>query len=140
MKRAIAFGLMAVVALGVTACGRSKPLPRAERGYNCIGFADDLKTLKTGDELPRVVQVLGMPNRAYRAYSPFGRNYDVLEYKVGDTACVNALLRGRKGFLPVVFDAKGQMVGYGEEVYTRFRRATLTRVEALAIDPVVLKP
>ncbi len=139
MKRALVLGLMAVVALGAAGCGK-RPMQRVDRGYNCIGFADDIKTLQVGDELPRVVQVLGMPFRAYRAYSPFGRNYDVLEYKVGESACAKTVLRSKKDMLPVVFDAQGRYIGSGEEAYTRFRRATTTRVEALAIDPVVLKP
>lgn len=139
MKRVMLAGLMAVLAFGVVACGR-KPMQRPDRGYNCIGFADDVKTLKTGDELPRVIQVLGAPARAYRAYSPFGRNYDVLEYKVGDSPCAKTLLRSRKGYMPVIFDAKGQYVGAGEEAYTRFRRATTVRVESLQIDPVIFRP
>lgn len=140
MMRPLVLGLMAVLAFGVTACGRNKPVERPDRGYNCIGFSDDIKTLKVGDELPRVMQVLGTPKRAYRVYSPFGRSYDILEYQVGDSACAKTILRGRKGFLPVIFDANGQYVGAGEETYSRFRRSSFTRIQALQIDPVIFKP
>ncbi len=132
--------LMAVLAFGVTACGRAKPLERPGRGYNCVGFSDDLKTLEIGDELPRVIQVLGMPAKAYRASGMVGRSHDVLEYKVGDSACAKVVLRSKKGMLPVVFDAKGQYVGYGEDVLFGYGRGMFTRTQALQIDPVVLKP
>lgn len=129
-----------VLALGLVAlvgCGRApQPVTHAS---NCLGLADDLKTLHVGDELPRVVQVLGMPKKAYRAYSPFGRSYDVLEYDVGKSGCARAVLH-IDDKLQVIFDGNGQYVGYGDEAFMRFRRATTLRVEQLVIDPVVLRP
>lgn len=140
MRRLVLSLTLLAVAGGLAACGRA-PIRQPDRGYNCIGVADDLKTLRVGDELPRVIQVLGMPSKAYRVYSPFGRSYDVLQYDVGESPCAKAVLHARrKGMMPVVFDAKGQYVGAGDDVYMRFRRSTLVRTEALIIDPVVLNP
>lgn len=134
------FFLMTLLATAafVSSCG-SKPLPVPKMGVNCIGMADDLKTLRVGDELPRVVQVIGAPNRGYRAYSPFGRSYDVLEYDVGKTPCARAVLHS-DGKLQVIFDNKGRYVGSGGEEFMKFRRATTVRVEPLTIDPVIMNP
>jgi len=130
--------VMVLAAVGMAGCG-SRPIPIPNTGRNCLGTADDLKTLRVGDELPRVVQVLGMPNRSYRAYSPFGRSYDVLEYDVGSSACARAVLHVDEK-MQVVFDSKGQYVGSGGEAFMRFRRATTVRVEPLVLDPVILQP
>lgn len=130
--------MLLMVAASLAGCGRG-PEPKVRTGGNCLGLADDLKTLRAGDELPRVVQVLGVPDKAYRAYSPFGRAYDVLEYNVGGSACARAVLHIDEK-LQVVFDSKGGYVGSGHEAYMKFRRATTLRVEPLVIDPVILKP
>ena len=127
--------LMGVVVLA--ACGGSNPpiIPAS----SCLGLADDLKTLREGDELPRVVQVMGIPKKAYRAFSPFGRSYDVLEYEVPKSACARAVLHINEK-LQIIFDSHGQYVGHGDAAFMRFRRATTVRVEPLVIDPVVLQP
>ncbi len=139
MKSHVILGLVLLMAaFGVAGCGR-KALPVANKGGNCLGMADDLKTLRVGDELPRVIQVIGMPHRSYRAYSPFGRSYDVLEYDIGGTPCARAVLHIDQK-LQVIFDSKGQYVGSGGEEYMKFRRATTVRVEPLVIDPVIMNP
>ena len=132
------YGYLALLGvIAMAGCGRAAP-PITPAG-NCIGLADDLKTLQVGDELPRVVQVLGMPKRSFRAYSPFGRSYDVLEYPVQPSPCMRAVLHVNDK-LQIVFDGHGQYVGYGDEAFMRFRRATTVRVEPLVIDPVVFRP
>lgn len=125
-------------ALALNACGGNPP-PVTSYDGKCIGLADDLKTLHEGDELPRVVQVLGMPTRSYRAFSPFGHAYDVMEYDVGGSPCARAVLHIDKS-LQVVFDTKGRYVGSGGDAFMRFRRATTVRIEPVVIDPVVLRP
>lgn len=130
--------ILLVLTAGLAACGSSLP-PVASYDGKCIGMADDLKTLRTGDELPRVIQVIGWPTRSYRAYSPFGHSYDVLEYDIGGSPCTRAVLHIDKK-LQVIFDNKGGYVGSGDESFMRFRRATTVRVEPLVIDPVILKP
>lgn len=140
MRRAVFPLMVLAMAVGLSACGGT-PIVRPDRGYNCIGIADDLKTLRVGDELPRVIQVMGMPEAASRTSSWFGREYDVLEYKVGENPCVKAVLHAdKKGILRVVFDGKGQYVGAGEEVYQGYRRTWFVKTQALIIDPVILNP
>ena len=140
MRRFAFLLMMLVLAGGLAACGR-KPMVKVDRGYNCVGMADDLKTLRVGDELPRVIQVLGMPEKAFRVSGWFGRSYDVLQYDVGDNPCSKAILHAReKGILPVVFDAKGQYAGAGDDVYESYRRKWFVSTEALVIDPVILNP
>ena len=140
MSRRVALTTLALlVAVSAASCGR-KPQPKIDRGYNCIGFADDIKTLRKGDELPRVVQVLGMPSKAYRAFGIFGPVYDVLEYNAGVNPCVKALLHSKKGNVQVVFDGQGRYVGYGDAAFAGFRKATVISRQALVIDPVVFKP
>jgi hypothetical protein len=139
--RRVVFSLMVLAATAsLVACGRA-PIKQPDRGYNCIGIADDLKTLRTGDELPRVVQVLGMPDAASRTSSWFGREYDVLEYKVGENPCVKAVLHAdEKGVMRVVFDGKGGYVGAGEHVYQSYRRTWFVSTRALMLDPVIFQP
>lgn len=129
----------AIVAVALVGCSNGNRPVRAPLGVNCLGMADDLKTLKVGDELPRVMQVLGEPQRMYRAYSPFGNSYDVMEYDTGNTPCVKAVLHAGKK-LQVVFDSKGQFVGAGDNAAFIIKRATTVRVQKLVVDPVVFKP
>jgi len=101
-----------------------------------MGMADDLKTLKKGDELPRVLQVLGTPKRAYRVDPWFGSAYDVLEYEISEENCARVLLGGQLKALRVVFDNKGRYLG--PEKQMTFTPAA--KGKPLLIDPVVFKP
>lgn len=135
----VRIALLCGVAL-LAACGGRAPQPRVMYDGACVSMADDIKTLKVGDELPRVMQVLGTPAKTYRVRSPFGRTYDVLEYKVGGTPCTKTLL-GAPDKLEVLFDSKGGYVGSGREAAMRLRRAMMVRVEPLVVDPAgVFKP
>ena len=134
--RYVAGGIL--VALALAGCTRA-PVPLPATHGRCVSMADTVKTLRTGDELPRVVQVLGMPSRGYRAFSPFGRIYDVLEYDVTPSACYKAMLDAVDK-VQVVFDGQGRYVGTGRDAARRMKRVTTVRVEPLILDPVVLLP
>lgn len=135
MRRA---GLVMLAVLVVAGCGRAAvPLP--PNSGRCISMVDSIKTLRKGDELPRVVQVLGMPARGYRVFSPFGRIHDVLEYDVAPSACFKGML-GADNVVHVVFDGKGEYMGAGEVAYKKVRRVSMVRVEPMVLDPVVLLP
>lgn len=99
----------------------------------CMGMADDLKSLRMGDELPRVVQVLGMPTRSYRI-SLFGPRADVLEYQVGDSPCSRTLLGANEDKIYLHFNKDGRYDG---------QRKSLTMFgfkDPMPLDPVVLWP
>ena len=131
-------GIVLVALLAVSGCGRAAvPLP--PNSGRCISMVDSLKTLRQGDELPRVVQVLGMPARGYRVFSPFGRIHDVLEYDVAPSACFKGLL-GAEKVVHVVFDGKGEYMGAGDAAFKKVRRVSMVRVEPMVLDPVVLLP
>lgn len=124
---------LALAGLFVAACG-SKPEPVVLTDNQCIGAADTIKTLQQGDPLPRVVQVLGKPDRTYRVYAPFGRKYDVIEYKTGDSSCAKILLNAHNKKLAILFDEQGGMVGSGADVYRRMQQATTVRVTGTPIN------
>ncbi len=119
-------------------CGRTA-MPLKSNNGGCVSMADTVKTLRVGDELPRVVQVLGMPSRGYRAYSPFGKMYDVIEYDITPSACYKVML-GADDKVQVYFDKEGKYVGTGGVTAHKMRRVTTVRIEPFVLDPVVLRP
>ncbi|PZP40048.1 MAG: hypothetical protein DI585_02160 [Pseudomonas fluorescens] len=130
-----------VAALGLTACGRAAPPPRPNAS-SCMGMADNLKTLRTGDELPRVVQVLGMPTKTIRVKRVFGSSLDVMEYQMTPNPCLQAVLQieKKKSTLYVIFDSKGRYVRTsGMEPYG-FWNGLVYSTSSVGIDPVVLNP
>jgi hypothetical protein len=134
-KRVFARGLALVGVVVLAGCGsRMSPPEKLGMSNNaCIGMADSLKSLRVGDELPRVVQVLGQPKRVYRVIAPFGRAYDVSEYDVGETPCARLVLNSGKK-LQVVFDDEGRYVGAGKSWYRTMQAATLVRVKGVPVD------
>ena len=128
--------LVGVVVL--SGCGRAA-LPIKSNNGGCVSMADTVKTIRVGDELPRVVQVLGMPNRGYRVSSFFGRMYDVVEYDITPSACYKTMLDSEEK-VHVVFDSKGKYVGVGDRAAKRTRGLLTTRTEPLILDAVVLRP
>ncbi|NBV54783.1 MAG: hypothetical protein EBR79_03625 [Proteobacteria bacterium] len=121
------------------ACGSTKlPVKPAMTDAQCMGFADAMQTLREGDELPRVVQVLGQPSRTYRTFAPFGRQYDVLEYDTSGVPCAKILLRAPKK-IEVTFDAQGKLVGVGRKFFLTLQRATATRIEGVPLDGPTLR-
>lgn len=125
-----------VCAVVLAGCGSrmSPPEKTGMTNNDCMGMADSLKTLRKGDELPRVVQVLGQPVRVYRVVAPFGKGYDVAEYDVGDTPCARLVLNSSKKRLQVVFDERGGFLGYGKSWYRTMVAATLVRVNGVPVD------
>ena len=138
MRRRTGIGAALLMALVASGCGRAA-IPLKNTNGGCISMADTVKTLRIGDELPRVVQVLGMPSRGSRAYGIFGRNYDVIEYDITPSACFKSLLDSEKA-VRVVFDAKGGYTGTGDHAVRKARSLITVRTEPLIVDPVVLRP
>lgn len=124
-----------LLVLVLAACGTrmSKPEKPGMTNSACMGMADSLKTLRQGDELPRVVQVLGQPKRVYRVVAPFGKTYDVAEYDVGNSPCARLVLNSNKT-LQVVFDAEGRFVGSGKGWFRTMQAATAVRVKGVPVD------
>ncbi|MBI1309172.1 MAG: hypothetical protein GC129_04900 [Proteobacteria bacterium] len=127
------------VALLLAACGGSPEVdPRMTLSDGqCMSIADSLKTLRKGEPLPRVVEVLGEPARTYRVIAPFGTKYDVIEYDVGGTPCARMVLNAPKK-LEIVFDEHGGMLGSGRNFFTRLQRATAVRLEGVPLDTQAL--
>lgn len=119
-------------------CGRAA-IPLKSNNGGCVSLADTVKTLRVGDELPRVVQVMGMPNRGKRVYGWFGYTYDVIEYDITPSACYKTLLDSEK-VIQVVFDNKGKYVGLGDRAERQARSWFTRRTEPLIVDPAVLRP
>lgn len=142
MSRFIAFLLVLLVAVSATACGRPPMQKVNHRASNCIGLMDDLKTLRVGDELPRVVQVMGLPDKAERSRSLFGTRHDVLVYKLADTnVCARTMLDIEEDEnLMLAFDGKGGYVGYGQAAVQRAKGFWTVSTTPLLLDPVVLRP
>lgn len=135
MKKALPSLSRAALALSVllAGCGGSAPPPVVMTDNQCIGVADAFKTLQQGDPLPRVIQVIGQPDRHYRVYAPFGRKYDVIEYDVGNSSCARILLNSVKK-LAILFDEQGGMVGSGRDMYLRLQQVTTVRVTSFPLD------
>lgn len=131
LRRMLAVAAVAA-ALPLAACA-SKPEPKMISDNQCLGVADALKTLQPGDPLPRVVQVVGKPDRTYRVRAPFGRSYDVIEYDVGKTSCAAVLLNSVNK-LSILFDEKGGMVGSGRDMFRRLQQATAVHVGSVPVD------
>ena len=132
--------LMLAMVVMLAACGRSMPIKMPNPNGGCVGFSDNVHSLREGDELPRVVQVLGYPDKAYRGYSLFGRVYDVLEYKITPSSCYMAMLDSRKDMVKVVFDKHGEYLGTGDKVLSQAKGFWTIRQEPLVLDPAVLRP
>lgn len=130
--------LASVLALGACSSRSKAPVKPAMTDAQCMGFADAMQTLREGDELPRVVQVLGQPSRTYRAFAPFGKQYDVLEYDTSGVHCAKILLQAPKK-IEVTFDAQGKLVGVGRKTFLRLQRATATRLESVPVDYPTLR-
>jgi hypothetical protein len=113
----------------LAACGGGVTKPVYDGG--CIGWQDDIHTLKPGDELPRVMQVLGPPQRMFRAGSR-----DVLEYTVGESACTRVLLGAKGDRIRLSFDAQGRYVGQTNTGYGWLSGSP----KPLLVDPAVMKP
>lgn len=120
------------VAMVLVGCG-SAPKPVSLYDGKCMGMADNLKTLRIGDELPRVVQVLGMPTKSHRV-SLFGPRSEVLEYDVGNAPCARTMLGALDSKIYLGFDGKGRYKGQRNSI------AFFGSVQPLALDPVVLWP
>lgn len=139
MMRGLTVGVCLLVGMVVlSGCGRAA-LPIKSNNGGCVSMADTVKTIRVGDELPRVVQVLGMPNRGSRAFGLTGRMYDVIEYDITPSACYKTMLDSEKT-VHVVFDSKGKYMGVGDAAVKRARSWITVRTEALVLDPVVLRP
>lgn len=139
MMRGARLGTVLMVGLVVVSgCGRAA-MPLKSNNGGCVSMADTVKTLRTGDELPRVVQVLGMPSRGYRVFSPFGKTYDVIEYDITPSACYKTML-GADDKIQVFFDKHGKYVGTGGDTARKMRSVTTVRIQPLIVDPVVLRP
>jgi outer membrane protein assembly factor BamE (lipoprotein component of BamABCDE complex) len=139
MMRGVKAGTCLVLGVIVlSGCGRAA-IPLKPTNGGCISMADTVKTIRVGDELPRVVQVLGMPNRGYRVFSPFGKMYDVIEYDITPSTCYKVMLDADDK-VQVYFDKQGKYVGTGGETARKMRRVTTVRVEPFVLDPVVLRP
>ncbi len=102
------------MAVAMAGCSSSRVQPRAISDNECMGMADALQTLKVGDSLPRVAEVLGPPSRTYRTLTTFGTRFDALEYDTGTTPCAQYLLNAPRT-LVVLFDPNGQLIGYGKK-------------------------
>lgn len=124
-------GVLAVAAV-VAGCG-SAPKPVSLYDGKCMGMADDLKSLRMGDELPRVLQVMGMPSKSYRV-GFFGPRADVLEYDVGNAPCARTLLGAVDSKIFLHFNGEGRYDGQRKNI------AVFGSVTPLAVDPVVLWP
>lgn len=129
MTTALRLLLLAPVALLAAACGSSVKMPVYDGG--CIGWQDDMHTLKAGDELPRVMQVLGAPQRMYRVGST-----DVLEYVVGATPCTRVLLGAKGDRLRLTFDGQGRFTGRTDGSTGWFSGSG----KPLLVDPDVMVP
>ena len=122
------YGLYLVLAaLPLAACA-GKKLPPAISEGQCLSYADGLKTLRKGDPLPRVKEVMGTPSRSYRTTTTFGGRYDVLEYDTGDTPCTRYVLDSPHK-LVLMFDAQGQLLKHGNGSFIPLRGATSNRVK-----------
>lgn len=141
MQKALPYRLCAALAAAVllAGCGGSAPPPVVMTDNQCIGVADAFKTLQQGDPLPRVVQVIGTPDRTYRVYAPLGRKYDVIEYDVGQSSCARILLNSTKK-LAILFDEHGGMVGSGRDMYRRLQQATTVRVSSFPLAMGQVEP
>lgn len=129
----VGFALVSLLA----ACAGEAPVIMPGAATNCLGWADAASTLRPGDELPRVVQVMGMPKRSFRVSS----GYDVLEYQVGDGTCQQNVLNAKPGengtaTVELWFDGNGQYLGYNRSKTIHFWNS----VKPLPIDPKVLRP
>jgi hypothetical protein len=119
---------LVLAALPLAACA-GKKLPPAISEGQCLGYADGLKTLRKGDPLPRVKEVMGPPSRSYRTTTTFGGRYDVLEYDTGDTPCTRYVLDAPRK-LVLLFNAQGQLTNHGNAPFTPLRGATSNRIKA----------
>ncbi len=138
MRNVTLWAVLMVGLVVLSGCGRAA-IPIKSNNGGCVSMADTVKTLRIGDELPRVVQVLGMPNRGSRAFGFTGRMYDVIEYDITPSACYKTLLDSEDK-VKVVFDSKGKYMGIGDSAVKRARSWITVRTEALIVDPVVLRP
>lgn len=131
MKMRMVYGWL-LAAVAVAGCG-SDPKPVSLYDGRCMGMADDLKSLRMGDELPRVIQVLGMPQKSYRV-GFFGPRADVLEYDVGDGPCGRTMLGATESKVYLHFNGEGRYDGQRNSI------TAWGSVTPLSIDPVVLWP
>jgi len=117
-----------LAALPLAACAGKKEMPPISEGQ-CFGYADGLKTLRKGDPLPRVQEVMGPPSRSYRTTNTFGRDYDVLEYYTGDTPCTRFVLDAPRK-LVLLFDNQGGLISHGNRQPFLLGGATSNRIQA----------
>ena len=114
------------------ACASRKPSADIS-DTRCTVMADALKTLRKGDPLPRVKEVLGQPQRTYRVTSTFGGRYDVMEYDTGLSPCARFLLDSPRS-LRVMFDTNGQLASFGRTSFLPLQGATSVRVQGGAVS------
>jgi hypothetical protein len=116
-----------LMVLPLAACAGQKAPPPIGEGQ-CFGYADGLKTLRKGDPLPRVKEVMGPPSRQYRTTTTFGGRYDVLEYDTGDTPCSRFVLDAPRK-LVLLFNEQGQLISHGNGQILPLRGATSNRIQ-----------
>ncbi len=119
--------LLAAVLLA--GCG-SAPKNTRFSDAECMGLANTLQTLKLGDPLPRVQEVLGPPSRSYRVVSGLGRRGNILEYKTGNTPCASYLLDSPQK-LVLQFDDFGRLIRYGRTGFVPIQGASTVSMGAI---------
>lgn len=123
-----------LLAIGLVLSGCASKVEKVAAPGRCMALADALATLRVGDDLPRVRQVLGVPTKTYRARTSLGSR-DVLEYNVGQGPCAQQLLGGRRnGDVQVVFDRDGRFEGFGRPGFFRMIQASTGRAARLPYD------
>jgi len=116
-----------VFLLPLTACAGRAPAPAPISESQCLGLADSLKTIRVGDPLPRVKEILGTPGLSYRTTTTFGGKYDVLELYTGDSPCTRYMLDSPHK-LVLLFDTQGRYIGHGQKRFLPLRGATSNRL------------
>lgn len=120
--------LVLAAVLGLSACASRGPAPKEISDGRCLAIADALKTLRVGDPLPRVKEVMGNPERTYRVTTTFGGKYDVLDYDTGLSSCARFMLDAPKR-LTIMFDEQGRLISYGRTRFIPLQGASSVRLQ-----------
>jgi outer membrane protein assembly factor BamE (lipoprotein component of BamABCDE complex) len=117
-----------VAVAGALAGCSSTPTKELMPDGQCVALADSLKTLRPGDELPRVVEVLGKPTETYHLQGSylFSKPYDVLVYDTTGSACGRILLNSPQA-LHLLFNSEGRLIAQSGEKFKNISRGTLSR-------------
>lgn len=121
-----------VALLALAGCGST---PTYMSDSQCLSMANALQTLRMGDELPRVIQVMGKPARTYRVRgsSFLGHTFDVLAYETTGTACSRIVLDSPRE-LHLMFDEHGRLVSMGNAKFFSLQKATDVRTNRVDVN------